>query len=75
MALFRQLLTARQSIIIDDIETLQPQISSKEEDITALKDRLDTEVAKKCFTITDDKPYQPTQHEQRHIGVKSKNRE
>ena len=46
MALFRQLLTARQSVIIDDIETLQSQISSKEDDITALQGRLDTEVAK-----------------------------
>jgi hypothetical protein len=44
--LFRQLLTARQSVIIDDIETLQSQISSKEDDITALQGRLDTEVAK-----------------------------
>ena len=46
MALFRQLLTARQSVIIDDIETLQSQISSKEDDITALQGRLDSEVAK-----------------------------
>jgi hypothetical protein len=43
MALFRQLLTARQSVIIDDIETLQSQISSKKTDITALQDRLDIE--------------------------------
>ena len=64
MALFRQLLTARQSVIIDDIETLQSQISSKEDDITALQGRLDIEVAKnKCFTITNDKPYKPTKHE------------
>ena len=39
-------MTARQSVIIDDIETLQSQISSKEDDITALQDRLDIEVAK-----------------------------
>ena len=46
MALIRKLLTARQSVIIDDIETSQSQISSKEDYITALQDRLDTEVAK-----------------------------
>jgi hypothetical protein len=43
MALFRQLLTARQSVIIDDIETIQSQISSKKTDITALQDRLEME--------------------------------
>jgi hypothetical protein len=47
MALFRQLLTARQSVIIDDIETLQSQISSKKTDITALQGRLDIEEKKK----------------------------
>ena len=36
MALFRQLLTASQSVIKDDIETLQSQISSKEDDITRI---------------------------------------
>ena len=46
MALFRQLLTARQSVIIDDIETIQSQISSKKDDITTLRGILDTEVAK-----------------------------
>jgi Cu2+-containing amine oxidase len=43
MALFRQLLTARQSVIIDDFETIQSQINSKKTDITALQDRLDIE--------------------------------
>ena len=46
MALFEKLSTARQSVIIDDIENLQSQINSKEDDITALQDRLDIEVAK-----------------------------
>ena len=36
MALFKKLSTARQSVIIDDIETLQSQISSKEDDITRI---------------------------------------
>ena len=39
-------MTARQSVIIDDFETLQSQISLKDDDITALKGRLDSEVAK-----------------------------
>jgi sulfur transfer complex TusBCD TusB component (DsrH family) len=46
MALFKKLSTARQSVIIDDIENLQSQINSKEDDITALQDRLDIGVAK-----------------------------
>ena len=47
MALFRQLLTARQSVIIDDIETIQSQISSKKTDITALQDRLEMDENKR----------------------------
>ena len=43
MALFKKLSTARQSVIIDDIETIQSQISSKKTDITALQDRLEIE--------------------------------
>jgi hypothetical protein len=46
MALFRQLLTARPSINIDDIETIKSQISPKKTDITALQGRLDIEESK-----------------------------